>query len=168
MGKKMTFGFRNINGVAMDIKMLTTPNGSWPSARTSNNLANFVVGRMNYYGQRAQKLTQSRGWTPVKTGKMKKSIKWIDARVGATTGRILTGALSVNVVYGRYQELHNPRKPYFLLRAVADVFPKYVASLRRKNILEAIMFDRKQGAEGNVKASRNFKGNDRDIDEEDL
>lgn len=156
MAKKMTFGFRNVNGVTMSIKMLSTPNGRWPSQATSNRLADYVVGRMNYYGKRAEKLTKSKRWTPVLTGAMMKSIRWVDAKRARGTGAFVTGVLGVFVPYGRYQEFNNRRKPFFLQRALDFVYPNFIRSLRRKRILEGIVFSKYQGdfPEKNVAGGR--------------
>lgn len=166
MGKKMTFGFRNVNGVTMSIKMLSTPNGRWPSAKTSDAISDYVVERMNYYGKRAEKLTKTRKWTPVLTGNMMRSIKWNDAKRAQGIGAFVTGSLGVFVPYGRFQEFNNRRKPFFLQRALDAVYPSFIRSLRRRNIMEGIIFSKYQGGGGGVTGGR-FGGGYGDFEEGD-
>lgn len=143
--KKFTFGFSSAGGNGFRIKVIDAPTGEMPSERTITGLRNYVIRMMNFHGRRARALTQRKTWTPYKTGRMMRSIKWVAAKPSETySDRIQVGKLSVGVPYGRYQEFHNRRKPFFMERAIRYVWPGFLADLRRKDFLEAIMFRRFQ------------------------
>ena len=149
MSNRMTFGFQNINGAAMDIKLLETPTGTFPSERTVEGLRSYIVNTMNKYGKRAERLAKSQGWSPRLTGALVRSIQWLEARKGGTAGRVLTGALTVGVPYGRRQEFEHKTRSRYLGRALDAVFPGFVDELQSRNILEDIMFARRiTGSEG--------------------
>lgn len=151
---KMTFGFKNINGAAFDIKLIETPTGQWPSERTIENLRNYVVKTMNKHGKEAEQIAKSPGWSPYLTGALVNSIQWMEARGGTTEGRVLTGSLTVGVPYGRRQEFEHRTKSRYLQRAMEAVFPDFVDDLQDRNILEDIVFSRKQISVGGVKGGR--------------
>ena len=155
MANKMTFGFRNVNGAAMNIKLINTPTGSWPSERTILGLRSHIVKELNRHGKRAEALTKTDGWSPRLTGALIRSIKWIEARGSElASDRILKGALSVSVPYGRRQEFEHTSRGRYLGRALDAVFPGFVASLRNRNVLEDIIFSRRQGGGGGVSGGR--------------
>lgn len=139
---KTTFGFKNINGAAFDIKVIDTPNG-WPARSTIKQLRQYIVDEMNSAGEYAKKLTKVPGWSPRLTGALVRSIKWDPASVGRTQKRILTGALTVGVPYGRRQEFEHKKKGRYLARALERAFPRFLSALRRKNVLEDVIFGRR-------------------------
>lgn len=145
---KITFGFKNINGNAFDIRVVKAPDGSWPSARTVSGLRTFIVKEMNRAGKSAEAFAKSPGWSPRLTGALINSIKWIRAEKGGAEGRIITGALSVGVPYGRRQEFENKSKGRYLARAIEAAFPEFIQKLRDRNVLEDIIFGRRKQFEG--------------------
>jgi hypothetical protein len=141
---KMTFGFRNVNGTAFDMRVLEAPNGRWPSDRTVRSLRSFVIDKMNEAGKRAERIAKSPGWSPRLTGRLVNSIHWIDAAGGNVLGRVLSGALSVGVPYGRRQEFEHKTRGRYLARALEAAFPDFVSELRNRNILEDVIFGRRK------------------------
>lgn len=140
----MTFGFRNLNGSAIQIKLVQTPTGRFPSARTVQGLRRHVIRTMNKYGRRAVKVAKSPGHSPRKTGALVNSIKWRKAVEGRVRGRVITGALEVGVPYGRRQEFEHNTKRLYLQRALRQVFPEYLAELRNKKIVGDVLFARRR------------------------
>ena len=140
---KITFGFRNINGQAFDIKVLQAPSGRWPSERTVLGLRRYIVNKMNEAGRRAEAIAKQPNWSPFLTGALVRSIQWLDAREGLGASRVLVGALSVGVPYGRRQEFENKSKSRYLGRALDVAFPTFLSSLRDKNVMEDIIFGRR-------------------------
>lgn len=150
-----TFGFRNINGDAFDIKVLEAPNG-WPARSTIKKLRQFIVDEMNKAGEYAKKITKVPGWSPRKTGKLVRSIDWLDATTSSQR-RILSGALTVGVPYGRRQEFEHTTKGRYMARAMERAFPKFIQALRNKNVMEDVMFGRrKQIGDENVVGGQRF------------
>ena len=153
---KTTFGFENINGNAFDIKVLQTPNG-WPARSTIKKLRQYIVDKMNEAGYYAKKITKVPGWSPRLTGKLVRSIDWIEASAGATQKRILTGALTVGVPYGRRQEFEHKKKGRYMARALEMAFPKFIQALRDKNVMEDVIFGRRAQQSGDgVRGGQRF------------
>jgi len=143
---KTTFGFSNINGRAFDIKVLETPNG-WPAHSTLKNLREYIVEKINDAGRNAKKLTKTPNWSPRLTGKLINSIDWIEAS-GSGRQRILSGALTVSVPYGRRQEFEHKTRGRYLARAIERAQRLFVRHLRDKNVMEDIIFGRRKQASG--------------------
>jgi len=154
MADEMNFGFRNVNGAAMDIKVIHAPKGRWPSERTIVGIRNHVIRSLNQAGKRAEALTKTNGWSPRLTGALVRSIKWIEARGSeSVSDRVLKGALTVGVPYGRRQEFEHLSRSRYLGRALDAVYPGFLASLRDRNILENVLFSRGQMG-GDVRGGR--------------
>ena len=146
MANRMTFGFRNLNGSAVQIKLLETPTGKFPSPRTVKGVQRFAASRMNKHGRRAARIAKSPGHSPYLTGALVRSIRWRPARDGRVIGRIITGALEVRVPYGRRQEFEHKTRSRYLLRALQMVYPDFVSDLRNRRILGDILFARRRQA----------------------
>lgn len=148
MPLKMTFGFRNVNGAAFDIKLLQTPTGRFPSERTVFNIRHHVVKTINVAGKRAWYLTQIDGWSPKLTGALVNSIRWLEASKSEVySSRVISGALTVNVPYGRRQEFEHTTRGRYLARALEAVHPEFLDDLKNRNVLEDVFFSRGQYSE---------------------
>jgi hypothetical protein len=142
MTRKMTFGFKKTNAFGFRIDILESPTGREPSMRTLRGLANHVERQMNKMGKRAARTARKSGWSPEDTGALKTSILWEPATRTGVAG-ITPGVLSVNVPYGALYELSNdhPRRRY-LGRAIDKEQPAFEKALRKKKIVEDILFGR--------------------------
>lgn len=146
-GGRITFGFRNINGRAYDIKILQTERGTFIDRLTVPTIRNFVVSRANEHGRQAEAIAKTPGHSPFLTGELIKSIKWVSATRNGFGG-LITGDLSVGVPYGRRQEFEHKTKKLYLHRALAAVFPAFLASLNNKDILEEVILGRRKDSQG--------------------
>lgn len=155
MSEKITFGFKNLNGVAFNVKIMNAPRGRFPNVKTANQIRNYLVKVMNKHGKEAERLAKTPGWSPRLTGALVKSIKWHRASAGVGNGRVVRGSLQVSVPYGRRQEFENRTKAFYLLRAIQAVQPAYLADLQDKDIMEDILFARRRqvGESGVVRGS---------------
>lgn len=142
----MTFGFKNLNGSAIQIKLVSTPTGRFPSERTVRGIQKFVIREMNRSGNEAARIAKSPGHSPFLTGALVRSIKWRRAQEGRILGRVVTGALEVGVPYGRRQEFEHRTRKLYLQRAIQIVFPRFVAALANRQILGDILFARRRQA----------------------
>lgn len=158
MTSKMTFGFRDVNGSAFNIRLVETPTGRWPSAKTFIDLRSYVIKTMNKHGKQAERLTKTPGWSPFKTGALIKSIKWIKAQESdKDSRRVIRGALTVGVPYGRRQEFEHSTRGLYLQRALEAVYPAFLADLQDRNILGDVLFARRrQAGESGVVRGGNF------------
>lgn len=148
MTNKMTFGFRQLNGAAFQIKLESTPTGRFPSPRTIGGIRSFVIKEMNKSGREAQRIAREPGHAPFLTGALVRSIKWRKARQGRGLSGVITGALTVGVPYGRRQEFEHPTRSLYLQRALQQVFPDFVARLRNRRVLGDILFSRRFQSSG--------------------
>ena len=153
---RMTFGFRNLNGAAVQIKLENSPTGALPSARTVRGLQRHVIRTMNKFGRRAARIAKSPGHSPRLTGALVASIRWRKAGEGKRAGRVITGALEVGVPYGRRQEFEHPTRKLYLQRALQAVFPEYLQALRNKKVVGDVLFGRRRqvGQRGVVRGGR--------------
>lgn len=142
-GGKITFGFKNLNGVAFDLKVISAPKGTFINNLTAINLRNFVVSEMNKAGKNAEKLAKKRSHSPYLTGALIRSIHWQNARKGKGP-RVIVGSLAVDVPYGRRQEFENPTKPFYLRRAIQANFPKFISALKRRGAIENIILGKRK------------------------
>jgi hypothetical protein len=150
----MTFGFKNVNGVAFDIKLLQTPTGRFPSERTVSGIRSHIIDVMNKHGRRAERIAKEPGWSPFLTGALVRSIKWLEARKGDFGRRVISGALTVGVSYGRRQEFEHSSRSRYLGRALDAVFPDFVNDLRDRRVMEDIFFARRQVGGDGVRGGR--------------
>lgn len=141
---KFTFGFKNVNGSAFDIRVVDAIDGQWPSDRAVRGLRSFIVDEMNRAGRQAVLIAKTPGHSPYLTGALVKSIKWIKAEKGAISSRVLTGALSVGVPYGRRQEFENATRPRYLERALEQAFPDFIQAIQDRGAIEDIIFGRRR------------------------
>lgn len=148
MTNKMTFGFRQLNGAALQLKLEKTPTGRFPSPRTIRGLRNFTLKQMNKSGRAAQRLAKSPGHAPFLTGALVRSIKWRKATAGKGISNVITGALEVGVPQGRRLEFEHPTRSLYLQRALQAVFPEFLANLRNRRVLGDILFSRRRQISG--------------------
>jgi hypothetical protein len=97
---------------------------------------------MNKHGRAAEATAKEPGHSPFALGNLVASIQWENAKRKSFTG-LITGNLSVGVPYGRRQEFEHKSRSFYLRRAIAKHFPKFVASLRRKGVIENILLGRR-------------------------
>tara|TARA_R110002096_G_scaffold388802_3_gene583133 strand:+ start:2022 stop:2459 length:438 start_codon:yes stop_codon:yes gene_type:complete len=141
---RMTFGFQNLNGSAIQLKLLKTPTGRMPSERTIRGLRNYTVTIMNRHGRRAKKIAKTPGHAPWKKGHLNRSIKWQKAKKGSNAGRVVVGAITVGVPYGRIQEFEHKTRGQYLHRAIAKVWPDFLADLKKRGVLGDVLFARRR------------------------
>lgn len=141
MTNKMTFGFRNVNGSAFNIRLLETPTGRMPSEKTYQDLRSFLINTMNKYGKRAEALAKTTGWSPYLTGALVRSIQWMNARRSERDAhRVIRGSLLVGVPYGRRQEYEHKTRGWYLHRAINAVYPEFISEVRNRRIIGDILF----------------------------
>lgn len=92
-----------------------------------------LLRTVNEAGRYGWALTQSKAWTPFRTGKLMRGIKWSGARI-FHGGDVVAGTLGIDlsdVIYARRQEFEHRRLRLFLLRAANR------ANVRLERILQS-------------------------------
>jgi len=104
--------------------------------------------QMNKAGKKAVVVAKKPGHSPYLTGRLVKSIHWIRPQEGSRATKVVRGSLAVGVPYGRRQEFENVNRGKFLERAIRAVQPSFIAGLRKKNVVEDIIFGRRRQLAG--------------------
>lgn len=138
-GSRGSFGFSNVNGRAIKLTVTERVSNQVMTKRAPIRMQKKVIAAMNRAGKAAERRAKNPDWTPKRTGRLIASIRWRKARL-TLKSNISRGVLTAggtDVPYARIQEFTNPRKPFFLLRAVRDIAqPMLLAELRKKRIYE--------------------------------
>lgn len=141
------FGFRNLNGAAFQIEILSGSRGNIiPDLNAIDRLTSQTINIMNKHGKKAERIARSRNHSPFWKGPLIRSIRWNDAKSGEVAGRVIRGYLEVGVPYGRRQEFEHSTKSRYLQRAMDAVFPDFVEEMRSKRVVGDILFGRTRQA----------------------
>lgn len=140
---KKAFGFTNINGKAITVKVTKQLRNEPPifdvDAAKKTNRA--IARVMNRAGKIALKVAKNPNHTPYLTGRLIASIRWVPARI-SDNGNVVRGLLAAggtDVPYARRQELYHRTKKFFLFRAIAEHGQPYLhRKLQQKKFYETI------------------------------
>lgn len=139
---RITFGFKNVNGRAFNLKIIDSPRGTFLTKLTVPTLRNRTVAIMNKHGREAERIAKSPGHSPYLTGLLVSTIVWRSAKRRRFSGLVL-GQLEVGVVYGRVQEYTHKTRAFYLHRAMMQVYPGFISDLQDAGAIEDILLGRK-------------------------